>query len=147
MSLLTLEYITKRLKNNQLDIFFNNDSALINEYISEANYEVDFYLIQRYKYPYEYENTYQSLVENVIIQKKMTVFLYRMYARKYDNEAMKETLENYRTVISNLRGIVKGNEKITGLIEMANPTEPIRTEYRKKVFDKCTLKKYDNRIA
>lgn len=147
MSLLTLEYITKRLKNNQLDIFFNNDSVLIQEYIAESNYEVDFFLIQRYKYPYEYASSYQSLVENVIIQMKMTVFLYRMYARKYDNEAMKETLQNYRTVVSNLRGIAIRRENITGLIEMENPTEPIKTEYRKKVFDKCTLKRYDNRIA
>lgn len=147
MSVLTLEYITKRMKNNQLDIFFSNDTSLIQEYIAESNYEVDFYLIQRYKYPFEYNSNFQSMVENVIIQMKMTVFLYRMYARKYDDEAMKEILQNYRNVILKLKMIVSMNENITGLIEMEQPIEPIRSEYRKKIFDKCTLKRYDNRTS
>lgn len=152
MSTINYQYIADRIPIEILQPLMTSldssdiDESLIDEFISDADAEVDNALAHRYVYPYEKVNDELGEKAYSLIRRwKFIIVRQLIYSRKYDNEEMKEVNAHHAAVLSRLSQVRKGDYDIVGLVKKAlSPSKLIKSRSNKQVFTQKKLKSYDS---
>lgn len=148
MSTINYQYIADRIPEETLKPLMTTadsseiDINLIDEYILDAESEVDNAISSRYVYPYvKIDDELGNKSLNLIRRWKFLIVRQLIYARKYDDEDMKEVNAHHNAVMNILGQIRRGEYHLQGLTPKYNePSKYIKSNCNPKIFKSQRLK-------
>ncbi|MBX3045138.1 MAG: DUF1320 family protein [Candidatus Kapabacteria bacterium] len=152
MSTINYQYIADRIPIEILKPLMSSaglsdvNEDLVNEFISDADAEVDNALATRYLFPYiKTDEELGDKAFSLIKRWKFLIVRQLIYSRRYDDDEMKEVNSHHSAVLSILERVRKGNYEIPGLTRKTNnPSKLIKSKENTQVFNKRRLKTYDS---
>lgn len=149
MSTINYAYILDRIGTKTLEALVpdsegNINQSLIEEFILEADAEVDSALSQRYTFPYEITEATLGAKSLIMIQRWKFAFVRKLiYALKYDDEDMKAVIIEAGQASTRLRDILKGDAELPGLEKVVNaPADMFKIQPNTQIFTKEILESY-----
>ncbi|MBX3044900.1 MAG: DUF1320 family protein [Candidatus Kapabacteria bacterium] len=148
-------YIIQRIPEETISalmtdsVFSDIDEEVIQEFISDADAIVDNAMSLRYIYPYEFTDEILGEKAFKMLRRwKFALVRQMMYARKYDDEEMKEINRQHKDVMTKLERLQKGEIEVAGLaMKHYSPKNLIFSKKNEQVFTNDRLTAYDNRTA
>jgi len=154
MATIDYQYIADRIPADILEPLMRSDDVddinmtLIDEFISDADAEIDNALALKYQFPYvKTDEVLGEKTYSLIKRWKFIIVRQLIYSRKYDDEEMKEVNNQHKAILNRLAIIRKGEEELLGIAKKSSavrtPSTLIKVKKNTPIFTNENLRNND----